>query len=126
MTDSIGILLISHVPEIAEGLLLLLKQVAADVSIKAVGGTAENDIGTSFDNILEALQSFQEDEIFAFYDLGSARMNLELAEESSGKKVTIQPVAFLEGAYVAASLLQADVNRSAIDEQLSHLFLARK
>lgn len=126
MSKGIGVLLVSHVPEIAAGLQSLLAQVAKDVSIVSVGGTNENELGTSFEKISKALNSFEEDIVFAFYDLGSARMNLEIAGEESKKSLVIQPVAFLEGAYVAASLLQADVDLSVIDEQLSQLILESK
>ena len=42
-----GILVVSHVPEIAAGLPKLLKQAAADVPITFAGGTDDGDIGTS-------------------------------------------------------------------------------
>ncbi len=49
MTKSTGILLVSHVKEVAEGLTRLLDQVAGDVTIKTAGGTEDGGIGTSFD-----------------------------------------------------------------------------
>ena len=74
-----GMTLVSHVEEIAQGLPKLLKQVAGDVSITSAGGTDDGDIGTSMEKILEAFEDNAADEILAFYDLGSSRMNLELA-----------------------------------------------
>ena len=126
MKDKRGILLVSHVEEIAEGLLQLLQQVAGEVSIRTAGGTEEHGIGTSFDKITATLEEFEEEKIIAFYDLGSARMNLEMAVEVSEKKVQISRTAFLEGAYVAASLLQVGVAWEEIEKQLEPLILEKK
>ncbi|MCT6904073.1 MAG: PTS mannose family transporter subunit IIA, partial [Lactobacillus sp.] len=51
---SLGITLVSHVPEIVTGLSELLGQVAKDVSITTAGGTNADDLGTSMDKILQA------------------------------------------------------------------------
>ena len=118
---NLGITLVSHVPEIAEGLPQLLNQVAKDVPITKAGGTNDNDIGTSMEKIMQAFADNQADEILAFYDLGSAKMNLEMAIEMSDKKVHLYDTAFLEGAYTAASLIQAGVNSEDIEKQLKPL-----
>ena len=115
---NLGITLVSHVPEIAEGLPQLLNQVAKDVPITKAGGTNDNDIGTSMEKIMQAFADNQADEILAFYDLGSAKMNLEMAIEMSDKKVHLYDTAFLEGAYTAASFIQAGVNLEDIEEQV--------
>lgn len=121
MSKPYGILLVSHVEEVASGLLRLLDQVAADVSIKAAGGTEDGEVGTSFDKISETLHSFEEENILCFYDLGSAKMNLEMAMEMTDKEVELFDTAFIESAYTAASLIQADVDLDTIKEQLEEL-----
>lgn len=121
MSKAYGILLVSHVEEVASGLLRLLDQVAGDVTIKAAGGTEDGDVGTSFDRITNTVESFDEDHILCFYDLGSAKMNLEMTMETSEKTLTIFDTAFIESAYTAASLLQADVPIDGIKEQLDSL-----
>lgn len=118
---SLGITLVSHVPEIAEGLPKLLNQVAKDVPITTAGGTNDGDIGTSMEKIMKALNDNQADEILAFYDLGSAKMNLEMAMEMTDKKVHLYDVALVEGAYTAASLLQAGVGLEEVETQLKPL-----
>lgn len=123
MNKEYGVLLISHVEEIATGLVKLISQVAADVTIKTAGGTEDGDIGTSFDKINAVLDEFEEDKILAFYDLGSAKMNLEMAMEFSDKEIKLYETALIEGAYVAASLLQADVDLETIEEQLKPLII---
>lgn len=123
MSKSIGILLVSHVEEVASGLIKLLSQVAGDVTIKAAGGTDEGEVGTSFDLISETMEQFEEDTLFCFYDLGSAKMNLEMAMETSDKDIILFDTAFIESAYTAASLLQADVPTDNIKEQLDELIV---
>lgn len=123
MSKEYGVLLISHVEEITSGLVKLLDQVASDVTIKTAGGGEDGDIGTSFDKISQTLDEFEEDSILAFYDLGSAKMNLEMAMEGSDKEVILFETAFIEGSYVAASLLQTDVDLDTIKEQLESLII---
>ncbi|KRL90227.1 dihydroxyacetone kinase phosphoryl donor subunit DhaM [Lactobacillus kalixensis] len=118
---SLGITLVSHVPEIANGLPKLLDQVAGDVSITTAGGTDDGRIGTSMEKIMNAFSENGADEILAFYDLGSAKMNLEMAIEMSDKKVHLYDTAFIEGAYTAASLIQAGVGLDEIETQLKPL-----
>ncbi|WP_279036166.1 dihydroxyacetone kinase phosphoryl donor subunit DhaM [Lactobacillus intestinalis] len=119
---SLGITLVSHVPEIAEGLPKLLNQVAKDVPITTAGGTNDGDIGTSMEKIMNAFDDNEADEILAFYDLGSAKMNLEMAMEMTDKKtVHLYDAAFVEGAYTAASLIQAGVGLDEIESQLKPL-----
>lgn len=121
MSKETGILLVSHVEEVAQGLTKLLSQVAADVTIVPAGGTEDGEVGTSFDKISAAVEKFEEDNIIAFYDLGSAKMNLEMAIETTDKKITLYDTAFVESAYTAASLLQVDVPLEDIDKQLAEL-----
>lgn len=121
MANKPGILLVSHVSDIADGLATLLGQVAGDVTIIAAGGTEDGEVGTSFDKISAAVEKFEEETILAFYDLGSAKMNLEMAIETTDKNITLYDTAFIESAYTAASLLQVDVPVEDIDKQLAEL-----
>ena len=118
---TLGITIVSHVPEIAVGIEKLIKQVAKDVPLTLAGGTNDNDIGTSMDKIIKAFNENQADEILAFYDLGSAKMNLDMAVEFLDKKVHLYNTALIEGAYTAASLLQANVPLNEIEKQLKPL-----
>ncbi|API88358.1 PTS-dependent dihydroxyacetone kinase phosphotransferase subunit DhaM [Listeria monocytogenes] len=116
-----GIIIISHVYEIAKGINRLIQEVAGDVDIEVIGGLSETEIGTSFDSILEAINKHPSDNLLAFYDLGSAKMNLDMAKELSDKSITIYDVPIVEGAYTAAALLQAGVTQEAIEEQLKEI-----
>ena len=116
-----GIVIVSHVPEIAVGVKRLLDQVAADVSITIAGGTDDNGVGTSFNKIQAAFDNNEADELLAFYDLGSAKMNLNMVIEFSDKTVHLYDTALVESAYTAASLVAADVKLTDIEKQLDEL-----
>ena len=116
-----GVLLISHSADIVNGLQRLLQEVAKDVPMTIAGGIEDGLIGTTFDDILNAIETNEADEIYAFYDLGSAKLNLEMAIDSSNKKVTIYDVALIEGSYIAAALLQTGVDDETIQQNLAPL-----
>ena len=118
---SLGIVVVSHVPEIAAGIQRLLGQVAQDVSITIAGGTDDDQVGTSLAKITQAFDANRADELLAFYDLGSAKMNLEMAIEMSDKTVHLYDTALIESAYTAASLLQAAVPLADVEAQLAPL-----
>ncbi|WP_373471569.1 dihydroxyacetone kinase phosphoryl donor subunit DhaM [Carnobacterium alterfunditum] len=118
-----GIIIISHVYEIAKGIDRLIQEVASDVDIKVIGGLSETEIGTSFDSILEVVNKHPSDNLLAFYDLGSAKMNLDMVKELSDKSITIYDVPIVEGAYTAAALLQAGVTQEAVEQQLKELHI---
>ena len=118
---TLGIVMVSHVSDVVVGIKRLINEVAKDVSVTIAGGTEDNGVGTSFDKILTAFDENEADKILAFYDLGSAKMNLEMAIEMTDKEVVFYDVALLEGSYTAAALIQAGVDISAIEEQLAPL-----
>lgn len=118
-----GIIIVSHVYEIAKGINRLLQEVASDVNIEVVGGISKVGIGTSFDNILQLIEQHPSDNLLAFYDLGSAKMNLEMARELSEKSITIYDVPIVEGSYTAAALLQANAANNVIEQQLKELHI---
>ena len=117
----LGITIVSHVSEIAEGVKKLISQVSKDTPITIAGGTDNNGIGTSMDKIIYAFSRNKADSILAFYDLGSSKMNLEMAAEMIDKNVHIYNVPLIEGAYIAASLIPIGENLGEIEKQLKPL-----
>lgn len=102
---NVGIVLISHSSNIAEGAKELIEQVVKNVPVAAAGGTDTNEIGTNVEKILSAIdQVYSEAGVILFYDLGSAMMNAEVAIELEGKgNIRIaENVPIVEGAYVGA------------------------
>ena len=86
-----------------------------------VGGTEDGGIGTSFDQVDRVVSENPADTLLAFFDLGSAKMNLEMVADFSDKSIMINRVPIVEGAYTAAALLQAGAELSVIQTQLSEL-----
>lgn len=117
----LGITIVSHVPEIAVGVKKLIGQVAGDTPITVAGGTDDNSIGTSMNKIIEAFSQNTADTILAFYDLGSAKMNLEMATEMVDKEIHVYNVPIVEGSYVAASLIPTGDKLEEIESQLKPL-----
>lgn len=123
MTKSFGVVLVSHVEELAAGLYKLVKEGAPETSVTYTGGTDEGNVGSSFDKIMKAVNDNEADDIYAFYDLGSAKMTLEMVSEMSDKNIEIVDCAFIEGAYTAGALIQSDNKKEVIDEQLKPLII---
>ncbi len=70
-----------------------------------IGGVDKIDIAISFATIRELVNNHSSDYLLAFYDLGSAKVNLEMVKELSNKSITIYDVPIVEGSDTAASLL---------------------
>lgn len=117
----VGIVVISHSKNIAQGIIDLISEVAKDVSITYVGGTEDGGIGTSFDQVQAVVDQNDKDTLLGFFDLGSAKMNLELVADFSDKEIIINSVPIVEGAYTAAALLQAGSDLDSIKSQLTEL-----
>ncbi|AXI09983.1 PTS-dependent dihydroxyacetone kinase phosphotransferase subunit DhaM [Oceanobacillus sp. 143] len=99
----VGIVLISHSPKIVEGVKELIRQVIHDVPIELAGGTEENEIGTSMDKIADAIKAADRGKgVILFYDIGSAKMNAEMAIEITEMKAVLIEAPLVEGSYVAA------------------------
>lgn len=102
--EYVGIVLISHSEKVVEGVQEIIRQVIHDVPIAIAGGTDDGEIGTSIDKINAAIDSaYSEKGVLLFYDLGSAKMNAELAIEFAGRdNIKLVEAPLLEGSYVAA------------------------
>jgi len=123
MGKPFGVLLVSHVEELAYGLFRLVKEGAPETSVTYAGGTDDGGVGSSFDKIMKAVDDNAADHIYAFYDLGSAKMTLEMVSEMSEKTVEVVDCAFIEGAYTAGALIESENNKEVIDEQLNPLII---
>jgi len=106
MKDYVGIVIVSHSEKIAKGTKELIREVITEVPIVAAGGEVGGGIGTSVEKIKAAIEGVQEKTskgVLLFYDLGSAKLNSELAIELIGAdKIAIVEAPIVEGAYVAA------------------------
>ena len=102
---SVGLVLISHSPKIAEGTADLVRQMAGEVEVVPVGGDADGSLGTNPDGIREAIENLSTDEVLVFMDLGSAVFSaetvLEMLSDEQREKVHLVDAPFIEGAFSA-------------------------
>lgn len=123
MTKKYGIVIISHSPDVAYGIHQIIQEVARDVAITHAGGTDDGEIGTSFEKVSTAFETNEADYLYAFYDLGSAKMNIETIMEISDKEILLFDVPILEGAYVTAAQLQMDESIDVINKNLETIIV---
>ena len=117
----VGLVLVSHSAQLAEGLREMVAQVAGDdVPVATAGGTEDGRLGTSAPRIADAIRSTFErgaEATLVLLDLGSAALSLELAlEELDGSdraRVRVSDAPLVEGAVLAA--VQASVGASLDD-----------
>ncbi|WP_442760207.1 dihydroxyacetone kinase phosphoryl donor subunit DhaM [Enterococcus italicus] len=119
--NDIGIVIVSHSKNIAQGVVDLVREVAKDVEITYVGGTEDGGIGTSFERVQAVVEANSKETLLAFFDLGSAKMNLEMVTDFSDKTIHINYVPIVEGPYTAATLHQGGAEQVAILAQLAEL-----
>jgi multiphosphoryl transfer protein len=106
----VGIVLVSHSHEVAEGAAELARQMGGqDVRIETAGGLDEpgNPIGTDAMRVVSAIDAAWSDEgVLVLMDLGSAVLSTELAldflDEERRPKVLLTDAPFIEGAVAAA------------------------
>ncbi|MBF7109195.1 dihydroxyacetone kinase phosphoryl donor subunit DhaM [Pediococcus pentosaceus] len=116
-----GVVIVSHVSEISQGVKRLIEQVAKDVPVTIAGGLENGDVGTDMQRIIQAFEDNSATKLLAFYDLGSAKMNLEMAIEMTDKEVKLYDTALVESAYTAAALLQVETKIEDVEAQLKDL-----
>jgi phosphoenolpyruvate---glycerone phosphotransferase subunit DhaM len=101
----VGLVLVSHSPQIAEGTAELVLQMAGDVELAAVGGDADGTFGTDPERVKTAIENLDTDEALVFMDLGSAVLSaetvLEMLSSEDREKVRLVDAPFVEGAFAA-------------------------
>ncbi len=101
----VGLVLVSHSPRIAEGTADLVRQMAGEVEISAVGGDADGGFGTDPERIQGAIEALDVDEVLVFMDLGSAVLSaetvLEMLSSEKRERVRLVDAPFVEGAFAA-------------------------
>ena len=104
----VGMVLVSHSPQVAEGTAELVWSMAGEVEMAAVGGDAGGSLGTDPDRIRLAIEGLETDEVLVFMDIGSAVLSaetvLEMLEPEVAAKVRLVDAPFIEGAFAAGVL----------------------
>jgi phosphoenolpyruvate---glycerone phosphotransferase subunit DhaM len=101
----VGLVLVSHSPQIAEGTAQLVLQMAGEVQVAAVGGDADGGFGTDPERIRSAIVTLDSDAVLVFMDLGSAVLSaetvLEMLSPEEKDRVRLVDAPFVEGAFAA-------------------------
>jgi dihydroxyacetone kinase phosphotransfer subunit len=113
---TVGLVIVSHSAQLAEGVAELAGQMAqGKVVIAVAGGTPDGALGTSVEKIVDALNLADgPDGILVLLDLGSAVMATEMAVEAFANgqhhHVVISSAPLVEGAVIAA--VEASIGNS--------------
>ncbi|WP_347551840.1 dihydroxyacetone kinase phosphoryl donor subunit DhaM [Pseudalkalibacillus hwajinpoensis] len=100
----IGLVIVSHSPDISKGLKEMLNEAQPDVKVVDAGGTDDGEMGTSAMKIQSAIGEADDGEgAVILVDFGSSVMNAEMAIDmlEGEKEVMIADAPLVEGAYSA-------------------------
>lgn len=106
---NVGIVIVSHSPLVAEGTAQMVRQMVGDeVRLAWCGGDPDGGLGTSVQDIINAMESVWSDAgVAVLVDLGGAESNSEMAVEIIGEprssKIRICNAPIVEGAVMAAT-----------------------
>jgi phosphoenolpyruvate---glycerone phosphotransferase subunit DhaM len=128
MTGRVGIVIVSHSPEVARGTADMVRQMVGDaVPLAWTGGDPDGRLGTDVAKILDAIEAaWSEKGVAILVDLGGAETNSEMAiemlPEDRRDRVVVCAAPIVEGAVMAATeawggASLAEVRRTA--EELS-------
>jgi dihydroxyacetone kinase phosphotransfer subunit len=120
----VGVVLVSHSFSLAAGLRDLVAQIGTDsVPVAAAGGTADGDIGTSYDLIRDAIARVDHGAgVVVLPDLGSAVLTARaVLADHPRPGVMLVDAPFVEGAVAAvvASSVGADVATVAAEAAMA-------
>lgn len=109
MSDFVGIVIVSHSPNVAKGTADMVREMVGDeVRVAYCGGNADGGLGTDVASIHSAIDSvFGEKGVAVLVDLGGAETNSEMAiemmDEERQKAIVICNAPIVEGAVMAAT-----------------------
>ena len=109
MSDKVGIVIVSHSPDVARGAADMVRQMVGDeVPLAFTGGDPGGGLGTSVETILAAIdRAWSEKGVAILVDLGGAETNSEMAIEmlpdDRRERVVVCNAPIVEGAVIAAT-----------------------
>ncbi|MGA9290361.1 MAG: dihydroxyacetone kinase phosphoryl donor subunit DhaM [Anaerobacillus sp.] len=112
----VGLVLVSHSPDISKGLKKMLDEAQPEVAVLDAGGTDDGEMGTSAMKIQNAIEKADRgDGVVILVDFGSSVMNAEMAIDllEETHSVSIADAPLIEGAYSA--VMEAGFGK-ALDE----------
>lgn len=109
MSTNVGIVIVSHSPEVARGAADMVRQMVGDeVPLAWCGGDVDGGLGSSVEAILGAIDdAWSESGVAVLVDLGGAESNSEMAIEmlppERAARVVVCDAPVVEGAVMAAT-----------------------
>ncbi len=109
MISNVGIVIVSHSPEVAKGTADMVRQmVGAEVPLAWCGGAPGGGLGSNVEAIIDAIgRAWSERGVAILVDLGGAETNSEMAiemlPETQRSRVMVCNAPIVEGAVIAAT-----------------------
>ena len=109
MTECVGIVIVSHSPDVARGTADMVSQMVGDeVPLAWCGGNRDGGLGSDVEAILAAIERAWSDKgVVILVDLGGAETNSEMAVEllpdGKSEQVVVCCAPIVEGAVMAAA-----------------------
>ena len=128
----VGIVLISHSGQLAEGAAELVGQIAGGARVVPAGGTDDGRLGTSTERIAAAISAADTgDGVLLIPDLGSSVLSArsllaDLDPQQDGKHIRLADAPFIEGAVAAAVAAGAGFDLAAVAHAAEEARDARK
>lgn len=125
----IGIVIVSHSNQLADGVVHFISQMAQNVPILSAGGLEDGDFGTSYEKIFKAIESLQEqvEDVLLFADIGSSIMTIEMVlEDLEDEHVHFVDAPLVEGSFVAAIKASTDTSVEEIIQEAQNTWNTRK
>jgi phosphocarrier protein FPr len=122
----VGIVVVSHSPELARGVVALARQMGGDeVAIEEAGGIEDGEIGTDVERVRGAIErAMSDDGVLVLMDLGSALMSAEMAVElmEGGGRVVLSEAPLVEGAVAAAAAARGGASLDEVRSEAARSF----
>ena len=101
---NVGLVLVSHSPDLASGVRELAAQMAPSVTIGVAAGDIDGGLGTSFDTVLDVVEeALERGRVVILTDIGSSTMTAEsVLEFLDSDDAVLVDAPFVEGAIAAA------------------------
>jgi dihydroxyacetone kinase phosphotransfer subunit len=109
VSQNVGIVIVSHSPDVAKGAADMVRQmVGEDVPLAWCGGAPDGGLGTSVEAIMAAIDAaWSEAGVAVLVDLGGAQTNsemaIELLPEERRNRVVVCDAPVVEGAVMAGT-----------------------
>ncbi|MGI9304963.1 MAG: dihydroxyacetone kinase phosphoryl donor subunit DhaM [Gammaproteobacteria bacterium] len=122
MSSTVGIVIVSHSPDVARGASDMVRQMVGDaVCVASCGGNPDGGLGTDVESIKACIDDVWSDMgVAVLVDLGGAEMNTEMAvellDEERRELVAICNAAIVEGAVMAATEASVGASLAQVKE----------